>query len=153
VTGGRVTGGNAYNGTSGSAAWLRGESGGVARVNDDLYAARDGTVYKRTDGGWQANSGNGWSNVQPPEGARDQASQRAQQNSGQQRGDFNRQQGTTQPSLRESGGQSSRVSADQWSSLNRQSTSRDFGQARTNNYRSGSYRSAGGMGGGRRGRR
>ena len=81
VSGGRVTGGNVYTGNqvtagrisgttgdgqSGSAGWVRGEQGGVARVGDDVYAGKDGNVYKRNDqGGWdqQQRDGN-WSGVQ-----------------------------------------------------------------------------------------
>jgi hypothetical protein len=63
VSGGRVTTGNAYSGQSGSAGYVRGQSGGVARVGNDLYATHDGTVYRNTGGGWQQNSGGGWSGV------------------------------------------------------------------------------------------
>jgi hypothetical protein len=76
VSGGRVTGGNVYTGNqvtagrisgttgggqSGSAAWARGEQGGVARVGDDVYAGKDGNVYKRNEGG-------GWEQQQPGTG-------------------------------------------------------------------------------------
>ncbi len=81
VSGGRVTAGNVYTGNqatagrisgttaggeSGSAAWARGEQGGVARVGDDVYAGHDGNVYKRNDqGGWdQHTPGGGWDRVQ-----------------------------------------------------------------------------------------
>ena len=49
-----------------SAAWARGEQGGVARVGDDVYAGHDGNVYKRNDqGGWdQHTPGGGWDRVQ-----------------------------------------------------------------------------------------
>ncbi|HEY8232732.1 MAG TPA: autotransporter [Vicinamibacteria bacterium] len=81
VSGGRVTGGNVYTGNqatagrisgttgsgeSGSAAWARGEQGGVARVGDDVYAGKDGNVYKRNgDGGWDQHQPTGsWDRVQ-----------------------------------------------------------------------------------------
>jgi len=81
VSGGRVTAGNVYTGNqatagrvsgttgsgeSGSAAWARGEQGGVARVGDDVYAGKDGNVYKRTgEGGWeQQQPGGSWDRVQ-----------------------------------------------------------------------------------------
>ncbi len=66
ASGGRVTAGNVYTGNqvtagrisgttgsgeSGSAAWARGDEGGVARVGDDVYAGHDGNVYKRGEGG------------------------------------------------------------------------------------------------------
>jgi hypothetical protein len=81
ASGGRVTAGNVYTGNqvtagrvsgttgageSGSAAWARGEQGGVARVGDDVYAGKDGNVYKRTgEGGWeQQQPGGSWDRVQ-----------------------------------------------------------------------------------------
>src|SRR5262249_27391084 len=68
VTGGRVTGGNVYTGSQGSAGYLRGEQGSIARVGDDVYAAHDGNVYKRADGGgWQERQSDGsWGSVQDP---------------------------------------------------------------------------------------
>jgi hypothetical protein len=85
VSGGRVTAGNVYTGNqvtagrvsgttgageSGSAAWARGEQGGVARVGDDVYAGKDGNVYKRNgDGSWDQHQPTGsWDRVQ--DGAR-----------------------------------------------------------------------------------
>jgi hypothetical protein len=59
-TAGRVAATNPRTGQSGSAAYARGASGGVARVGDDVYATRDGNVYRRTDSGWQARSGGSW---------------------------------------------------------------------------------------------
>jgi hypothetical protein len=81
VSGGRVTAGNVYTGNqatagrisgttasgeSGSAAWARGEQGGVARVGDDVYAGKDGNVYKRNDdGSWDQHQPTGsWDRVQ-----------------------------------------------------------------------------------------
>ncbi len=81
ASGGRVTAGNVYTGNqvtagrvsgttgsgeSGSAAWARGEQGGVARVGDDVYAGHDGNVYKRGEGGgWeQQQPGGSWEGVQ-----------------------------------------------------------------------------------------
>jgi hypothetical protein len=81
VSGGRVTAGNVYSGNqvtagrisgttgsgqSGSAGYVRGEQGGVARVGDDVYAGHDGNVYKRNEGGgWdQQQPGGGWDRVQ-----------------------------------------------------------------------------------------
>ena len=83
VSGGRVTAGNVYTGNqvtagrvsgttgageSGSAGWVRGEQGGVARVGDDVYAGKDGNVYKRGEGGWeQQQPGGSWDGVQDRE--------------------------------------------------------------------------------------
>ena len=108
VSGGRVTGGNVYTGNqatagrisgttgdgqTGSAGWVRGEDGGVARVGDDVYAGKDGNVYKRNDqGGWdqQERDGN-WSGVQDRErtGTLDQQ-QRARQDGAQRTGGYDR---------------------------------------------------------------
>src|SRR5262249_426908 len=48
--------------------YLRGEQGSIARVGDDVYAAHDGNVYKRADGGgWQERQSDGsWGSVQDP---------------------------------------------------------------------------------------
>ena len=48
------------SGQSGSAGYVRGESGGVAWAT---VRGHDGTVYRNTGGGWQQNSGSGWGNV------------------------------------------------------------------------------------------
>jgi hypothetical protein len=66
VTGGRVAAGNVYSGTGGSAAYVRGQSGGVARVGNDVYATHDGNVYRNTGSGWEQRSGGGWSGTSAP---------------------------------------------------------------------------------------
>ncbi len=65
-TAGRVGGYNPNTGNAGSAGWVRGEDGGVARVGDDIYGAKDGSVYKREgQGDWSQVDGSGqWKNVQ-----------------------------------------------------------------------------------------
>jgi hypothetical protein len=40
-----------------------GNSGFVGRQGDDLYAGRDGNVYKRSDSGWQSWDNGGWNDV------------------------------------------------------------------------------------------
>lgn len=147
VAGGRYTVGNAGSGESTSVGWLRNEQGGVARVGDDIYGARDGTVYRRTENGWESNSGGGWQTIEPPSGP-----PRAEPASGMQR-DTRQQRPSAQPADRSQTGslQPSRpVNQDTWNSLNRDYTARQAGQQRTQNYRSGSYRSAGRSRGGRR---
>jgi hypothetical protein len=67
VTAGRVTAGNVESGRYGSAGYVRGESGGAARVGNDLYATRDGNVYRNTGSGWEQSSGGNWSGVRDPE--------------------------------------------------------------------------------------
>jgi hypothetical protein len=108
VSGGRVTAGNVRTGNevtagrisgttgageSGSAAWARGEQGGVARAGDDIYAGKDGNVYKRNDqGGWdqQQRDGN-WGGVQDRErsGTLDRQ-QQARQDGAQRTGGYDR---------------------------------------------------------------
>lgn len=64
VSGARTTSGGkaisssgGYYGTGGTA---------VKTGSGDMYAAKDGTVYKNTGSGWQTNSGSGWSSVNTP---------------------------------------------------------------------------------------
>jgi hypothetical protein len=90
VTAGRISG-TTGSGQTGSAGWVRGEDGGVARVGDDIYAGKDGNIYKRNDqGGWdqQQRDGN-WSGVQDRErtGTLDQQ-QRARQDGAQRTGGY-----------------------------------------------------------------
>ncbi len=115
ATGGKYTFGNAGSDQSTTAGWLRGEQGGAARVGNDVYAARDGTVYRNKGNGWESNSGNGWQSTGRP--------------TPQQRS------GAAQPSLQ---------SSETRQSLDRQYSARQTGQQRTQNFNSGAYRSAGG---------
>jgi hypothetical protein len=85
VSAGRVATGNVYSGQGGSAGYIRGESGGVARVGNDYYASRDGTVYRNTGGGWQQNSGSGWGNVSTPASTQSLNTQSQVRSSGQTR--------------------------------------------------------------------
>ena len=66
VSAGRVSGSNPNTGRSGSAGYVSGDRGTVSRVGDDVYAGKDGNVYKRdSGGGWeQQTPGGGWSGVQ-----------------------------------------------------------------------------------------
>ena len=65
MTAGRISG-TTGSGQTGSAGYVRGEQGGVARVGDDVYAGHDGNVYKRNgEGGWdQQQPGGNWEGVQ-----------------------------------------------------------------------------------------
>lgn len=59
-----------YRGDDGGAMKYRtsnGNSGTVGRYGDDLYAGKDGNVYKRTDNGWQSWDNGNWNNVDRPE--------------------------------------------------------------------------------------
>lgn len=45
-----------------------GQRGGIGRsAEGDLYAGKDGTVYRRDEDGWHANTGDGWSKVEVPD--------------------------------------------------------------------------------------
>jgi hypothetical protein len=155
VTGGRVTAGNAETGQSGSAAYLRGENGGVARVGDSIYAGKDGTVYRKGDSGWESNSGGGWSSVENRPAPRAQQTGQSQDKTASRTPST--QQSGSQPTAAQQPSLSGHVGGSQPSispsiqSLDRQSAARYQGQMRTQGYQSGAYRSAGNMrGGGRR---
>ena len=66
VTAGRVGAVNPRTGQAGSAGYVRGEEGSVARVGDDVYATQDGNVYKHnSSGGWDQQQRSGsWTGVQ-----------------------------------------------------------------------------------------
>jgi len=81
IVGERVTAGNVRTGTKVSAnrgavynpntgnttqyGGIHGRNGGAARVGDNVYAGRDGNVYKKTDKGWQSVAGGGANRTQP----------------------------------------------------------------------------------------
>ena len=45
-----------------------GDRGAIGRsAEGDLYAGKDGQVYRRGDDGWQQNTGDGWNNVEVPD--------------------------------------------------------------------------------------
>ena len=57
---------------------VSGERGTIGRVGDDVYAGRDGHVYRNTGDGWQQHTPDGWQPVAPPAaGARSRARPRA----------------------------------------------------------------------------
>ena len=88
VSGGRITAGNVGTGNQGSAGYIRGENGGAVRVGDDVYAGKDGNVYKKTDGGWEQRQGDGsWSGVQDPARTRDLNNENRSRSDGQSRVD------------------------------------------------------------------
>jgi len=64
VSAGRVGAVNPRTGRAGSAGYVSGERGTIARVGNDVYAGRDGNVYRPSGSSWQRSSGRGsWSNV------------------------------------------------------------------------------------------
>ncbi|UEB93644.1 autotransporter [Pseudomonas sp. HN2] len=82
IVGERVTAGNVRTGTKVSVnrgavynpntgnttqyGGIHGRNGGAARVGDNVYAGRDGNVYKKTDNGWQSVAGGGGANRTQP---------------------------------------------------------------------------------------
>jgi hypothetical protein len=87
-----------YRGQEGGGMRYRtsdGNSGFVGKKGDDLYAGKDGNVYRRSDSGWQSYDNGSWSNVDRGERAtttgrsRDSVNQldrqQYQRNSGNQR--------------------------------------------------------------------
>ena len=144
-------GGSAITRTGGAG----GNSGAVRTGSGDMYAGRDGNVYRNTGDGWQKSDGSGnWNNVQPPTDAqRQQAQDRASQ-----AGDRGTQAGT-QSGNRAAGWDSSTAGQVQRDSAARaEGTRRTTDQGRVqsgSSTRSGSYRAGGGAsrGGGGGGRR
>jgi hypothetical protein len=89
--GGAGYAGNIYSGQGGTAsgkfAYNTNTNAGVAAGKNNVYAGKDGTVYKynRDSGNWSSNSGNGWNSVNKPDAnlqrqqqARTQGAQRTQ---------------------------------------------------------------------------
>ncbi len=72
---GQSTSGNrgfVYNPATGQGTTFGGKSGdhgSVARVGDDVYAGRDGNVYRNTGDGWQQHGDGGWQPVNSGAGA------------------------------------------------------------------------------------
>jgi hypothetical protein len=123
-------------------------SGAVRTGSGDVYAGRDGNVYRNTGDGWQKYDNGGWGNVNSPTPQqREQAQQRAsdaRSNAGGAAG-----AASSNPTV----GQLNRDSA---ARADGQQRTRDAGAARSpsTNFNSGSYRpSGGGMRGGGGGRR
>jgi len=152
VTGGKVTAGNARTGQSGSAGYIRGEQGTIARSGNDIYAGKDGTVYRKGEGGWEKNSGGGWS----PAEADPNRQQRAESFKEQGRKieppkERSEQQRASSLDRQNRSGSASQINRElSMQSLERQRSARSQGQMRTRNYRSGGYRGGGRRGGRRR---
>jgi hypothetical protein len=124
VSGGRLTVGNSESGQSASAGYLRGENGGIAKVGDSVYAAKDGTVYRRGANGWEQNSGGGWNAANRTNPGTDGPASQLQSRQGLSEQQINQQ----------------------LQSLNRQSEARSMGQTRTmsnRNFSGGGMRAGG----------
>jgi hypothetical protein len=68
VSGARGTVYNPRTGQGVSVGGVSGNLGGVGRVGDDVYASRDGNVYRRTNEGWQQRTGGNWNSARPTAG-------------------------------------------------------------------------------------
>jgi hypothetical protein len=148
----------------GSATGIRGDqgSGFVGQKGDDVYAGRDGNVYRKNEDGWQQwDKGQGWNDVEGGQGGN-----RPGAGGGGQQRPAAGQQPATQPGQRPSAGQqpSQRPSAGQQpsasqrpsqSQLDRDAQARSRGSQASRDYgsyqRGGGSSSRGGGGGGRRG--
>ena len=65
ATAGRVTVTNPNTGNMGSIGAVKGEQGSAVRVGDNVYAGKNGEVYKRGDSGWQQVDRSGdWATIQ-----------------------------------------------------------------------------------------
>jgi hypothetical protein len=69
--GSAVSYGNAPSGSQNSAKWGQvtgpgGQSAAVAKSGNNVYADKDGNVYRNTGSGWQTYNNGSWSNVQHP---------------------------------------------------------------------------------------
>lgn len=120
-------------------------SGGSAAVgktgSGDMYAGKDGNVYKNTGSGWQKYDDGGWSSVQPPSGSQQQAQQEAQQRAqgGQQQAQQRSQSGQQQVQERAQGG------AAQTQGLQQEAQNRQRGAAQSGNFQN--FQRGGGGGG------
>jgi hypothetical protein len=146
------TGALAYRGDQGS--------GFIAKGKDNLYAGKDGEIYRRGEsGGWEKHGDGGWNPVEGPQRGEGRGGEagRTGERSGEFRGSTERsgQRGSV-----DSGGRrgSDRTTMQQ---LERDNRARMQGRSRTNQYRSwqsnprgrGSYGGRGGRGGRSRGGR
>jgi len=124
----------------------------------DMYAGKDGNVYKNTGSGWQKydNSSGSWNTVNTPENkqqAQSQAQQQRQTNQ-QQRPSSPQPSSTTTQQRPQSTSQERSSSAASTQSLNSDMQNRQRGSAQTNNYQrsttSGGSRTRSASGGARR---
>ena len=77
--------GNVQTGRSTTVAGVRGEQGGVGRVGNDVYATRDGNVYRRTGDSWERNTSGGWQSAGNPTPTRELNRERSARSTGELR--------------------------------------------------------------------
>lgn len=131
--GGKAIAGSGYRG-----------SGAVVKQGDgDMFAARNGEIYKNTGDGWQQHNGSGWESVNTP------TPQRTSSATNRTTSTSTRTSATTRPST----ANRSTMSSSTYNSLNSEVKNRQRGSAQMQNYqRSRSYGGSGNFGGGSRSR-
>ncbi len=125
VAGARTSRGGAAVGYSGQ----RGTGGAVRTGSGDLYAGRDGNVYRRDSDGWSKYGDGGWSQIDPPGEGR--------------AGTGNRSSAASDVRSRTSSGQQAgQIGRGTYDQLNRDRSGRSQGSYRSGQY--GNWRSSGG---------
>ena len=144
--GGKAIGASTANGNAGLAKTSSG----------DMYAGKDGNVYKNTGDGWQKYDNGSWSSVNTPEN-KQQAQQQAQQQkqtSQQQRSSTPQPSTTTAQQRPQSTSQTRSSTTASTQSLNSEMQNRQRGSAQSSNYQrsasGGAGRTGSAGGGGRR---
>jgi len=127
-----------------------GNSGFVARDENNLYAGKNGEVYRRTDNGWQKRQDGGWNDISPP------STLPVKSNAG----DLKQKYPDAGNKITDHKNTSNRPTTQQrnYDQLNRDYKQRQYGQERINQQRSqpaggynrGQYRGGGNIGGRRR---
>jgi hypothetical protein len=157
ATAGRATVTNTRTGESNTIAGVKGDQGAVIKTDNNAFASKDGSVYKKTDNGWQQ--------VNPPKSQQNVQSQTRAQSSGggsvnftqqQQARDTGQQRYQSYQSNRPTGGYQSSASPGSYNrgagSTSSGSYSRGSGSSGGGGgYSGGGGRSGGGGGGGGRG--
>src|SRR5262249_47412501 len=87
VSAGRVTTGNVYSGASGSAGYVRGQSGTAVRAGGDVYATHEGKVYGNRGRGWRRGGGSSWRGGSEPARTQSLNTQQEVRSAGQARVD------------------------------------------------------------------
>ncbi|HEY7478885.1 MAG TPA: hypothetical protein VH680_00080 [Gemmatimonadales bacterium] len=99
VTAGRGVVYDPNTGSATSAAGVHGTEGGAGRVGDDVYAGKDGNVYRHGSDGWQQYQDGSWQSVGNSERAGSLEQQRSARGTGESRVQrYNQGSGRTAPS-------------------------------------------------------
>jgi hypothetical protein len=85
VTAGRGAVYDPNTGNAASAAGVKGENGGVGRVGTDVYAGKDGNVYRHNSDGWQQYQDGSWNAVSDASRTQSLEQRRSARTSGESR--------------------------------------------------------------------